>query len=569
MYHARFRTHNLFAKPQRGDYTLTMKTENTVKKPQPVEIAPGIFWVGTRFDDDSIDCNPYLVIDGDEAVLIDPGSIVDFPSVREAVFSLIPPENISLIIAHHQDPDICGSIAEFYQAGVTAPVAMHWRTSVLVRYYGIQNETYLVLENGWQWSFSGGRTLRFLPAPYCHCPGCIMTYDPESGVLFSSDLFGSLDSSKELYAGADYLEKMKSFHAHYMPSHEILSPVMRSLMPLDISVIAPQHGQIIRENIPEHIRVLESLECGTFAVKSDTPFAQNSFLYSDKSADNEEFRKEIVRLQRESAPDSACLYFSLDNLESVNRTYSRKAGDEMIHALEYIVDNTISGEAGWRRYTLDSPYIACIAEKTTPDKVRQLVEKIRHIAGTTEFTIEPPILSTAVVYLQELLHVPDSSVVHEAEQTLGARLAHAKQNPAGGFCDSLEEQTALRYMQKNILLVEPDDSYVRFLEPFFIERGYRLTAIPDGTTVEDLITTHPPDLVIAEAMAPQINGFEVHDILRMNGKTATVPFILISRRKDEIWLQMAVDKGIVHFLKKPFYKTELLGLVDNLLRTHT
>lgn len=481
--------------------------------------------------------------------------------------SLIPLEKISLIIAHHQDPDICGSITEFYKNGVTAPVAMHWRTSVLVRYYGIQNESYLVSEHGWQWSFSGGRTLRFLPAPYCHCPGCIMTYDLQSGVLFSSDLFGSLDSTKELFAGPDYPEKMKAFHAHYMPSHEILSPVMRSLMPLDITIIAPQHGQIIRENIPEHIRVLEALECGTFAVKTEAPFVQNSFLYTDKSADNEAFHNEIIRLQREAAPDSACLYFSLDNLESVNRTYSRKAGDEMIHALEYIVDNTISGEAGWRRYILDSPYIACMAERTDPDKVRQLVEKIRHIAGTTEFTIESPILSTAVVYLSELVHVPDSAVVREAEKILGARLAHAKQNPAGGFCDSLEEQTALRYMQKNILLVEPDESYVRFLEPFFVERGYRLTAIPDGSSVEDLITTQTPDLVIAEAMAPQINGFEVHDILRMNGKTSGVPFILISRRKDETYLQMAVEKGIVHFLKKPFYKTELLGLVDNLLRS--
>ncbi|HQB88442.1 MAG TPA: hypothetical protein PLJ76_05465 [Treponemataceae bacterium] len=151
-----------------------MKIKETVNNPQPVEIASGIYWVGKRFDDDSIDCNPYLVIDGDEAVLIDPGSIIDFSYVRDAVASLLPLEKISLIIAHHQDPDICGSITEFYQSGVTAPVAMHWRTSVLVRYYNIQNEPYLVSENSWQWSFSSGRTLRFLPAPYCHCPGCIM-----------------------------------------------------------------------------------------------------------------------------------------------------------------------------------------------------------------------------------------------------------------------------------------------------------------------------------------------------------------------------------------------------------
>ncbi len=546
-----------------------MKSKDSEKHQQPVEIASGIYWVGARFENDSIDCNPYLIIDGSEAVLVDPGSVIDFPQVRDAVSSLIPLENIALIIAHHQDPDICGSLTEFNKSGVTVPVAMHWRTSLLVRYYGIQNEPYLVSENSWQWSFSSGRTLRFLPAPYCHCPGCIMTYDLQSGVLFSSDLFGSLDSSTELFAGPDYIEKMKAFHAHYMPSHEILSPVMRSLMPLDISMIAPQHGQVLRENITQHISALEALECGTFAAKDDALFAQNRFLFPDKTADNEAFRNEIIRLKRDTAPESAFLYFSLDNLESVNRTYSRKAGDEMIHALEYVVDNTLSGEAGWRRFSLDSPHIACIAEKTGPDKVRQLVEKVRHMAGTTEFTIEPPILSTAVVYLSELAQVPEAEVVRETEKALGARLAHARQNPAGGFCDSLEEQTALRYLQKNILLVEPDESYVRFLEPFFAAKGYRLTTIPDGSSAEQIMANQTPDLVIAEAMAPQVNGFEVYDILRMNGKTSSVPFILISRRKDETYLQMAVEKGIVHFLKKPFHKTELLGLADNLLRSQS
>lgn len=545
-----------------------MKNTDNVQKVEPVEISPGIFWVGKRFTDDSIDCNPYLIIDNDQAVLVDPGSVIDFSYVRDAILSLIPLQNIALIIAHHQDPDICGSITSFYQSGIKAPVAMHWRTSVLARYYDIQNEPYLVSENGWKWTFSSGRTLRFLPAPYCHCPGCIMTYDQASGVLFSSDLFGSLDSSKNLFAGPDYLERMKAFHAHYMPSHEILSPVMRSLMPLDISMIAPQHGQIIRDNIKQHISVLESLECGTFAVKADTPFAQNSFLFPDKSADHEAFRKEILRLHHQISKEAACLYFSFDNLESVNRMYSRKAGDEMIHALAYIVDNTIADLPDWRRYTLDSPYIACIAENTTSDQVTQLIERIRHSTETTEFTIEPPILSIAVVYTSDLFHVPDSEIVKETENTLLARLNHARRNPAGGFCDSLDDNTALQYLQKNILLIEPDESYIRFLEPFFQERGYRLTAIADGSSVADMLKKHIPDLVIAEAMAPQVNGFEVHDVLRMNGKSAGIPFILISRRKDEAFIKMATDKGIIHFLKKPFYKTELLGLVDNLLRSH-
>lgn len=57
---------------------------------------------------------------------------------------------------------------------------------------------------------------------------------------------------------------MKSFHEHYMPSNEVLRPVMDTFLKMDISLIAPQHGSIIAERIKEHIRELRDLQCGVF-----------------------------------------------------------------------------------------------------------------------------------------------------------------------------------------------------------------------------------------------------------------------------------------------------------------
>lgn len=41
---------------------------------RPVEIAEGVFWVGARTADGGLTCNPYLLVSGEEAVLIDSGS---------------------------------------------------------------------------------------------------------------------------------------------------------------------------------------------------------------------------------------------------------------------------------------------------------------------------------------------------------------------------------------------------------------------------------------------------------------------------------------------------------------
>jgi diguanylate cyclase (GGDEF) domain len=57
---------------------------------------------------------------------------------------------------------------------------------------------------------------------------------------------------------------MKAFHEHYMPSNDIIRPVMEVFMKMDIKIIAPQHGAIIREDVKKYIRALRELECGVF-----------------------------------------------------------------------------------------------------------------------------------------------------------------------------------------------------------------------------------------------------------------------------------------------------------------
>jgi two-component system cell cycle response regulator len=69
---------------------------------------------------------------------------------------------------------------------------------------------------------------------------------------------------RQLYADEEYIHRMKAFHEHYMPSNDILRPVMEMFLKMKISMIAPQHGSIIKKNIKEHILALRDLECGVF-----------------------------------------------------------------------------------------------------------------------------------------------------------------------------------------------------------------------------------------------------------------------------------------------------------------
>src|SRR5512133_885518 len=78
----------------------------------PIEIAEKIYWVGFHEKVSNFHCNPYLIVEGERAVLIDAGSRPDFAVVMMKILQTgIAPEQIAALVYHHVDPDLCGSMS--------------------------------------------------------------------------------------------------------------------------------------------------------------------------------------------------------------------------------------------------------------------------------------------------------------------------------------------------------------------------------------------------------------------------------------------------------------------------
>jgi flavorubredoxin len=91
-----------------------MRQERPVDYERAVEIAKGVFWVGFYDSHFGLHCNPYLIVDRDEAVVIDGGSRPDFPTVMMKILQAgILPSQIRALVYQHYDPDLCGSVPNF------------------------------------------------------------------------------------------------------------------------------------------------------------------------------------------------------------------------------------------------------------------------------------------------------------------------------------------------------------------------------------------------------------------------------------------------------------------------
>ncbi|SMP07794.1 diguanylate cyclase (GGDEF) domain-containing protein [Desulfurobacterium pacificum] len=236
---------------------------------KPIEIAEDIFWVGYVVPNDPFQCHVYLIRNGDESILIDPGSMITFPIVLEKICEVTKLRNIKYIIMHHQDPDIVGcynTLESIMPKRDDRRVVTHWRAYMLLKHYQWKTPFYLVDKEGWKLK-AGDRELEFIFTPYAHFPGAFCTFDKKTKTLFSSDIMGAISDKFMFYAEdtEEYYEGLKLFHKHYMPSSVILNFALRQIKEKDPVLIAPQHGSIIKKDmIPKVMKILSDLECGLY-----------------------------------------------------------------------------------------------------------------------------------------------------------------------------------------------------------------------------------------------------------------------------------------------------------------
>jgi len=234
-----------------------------------VTLAPDVYCVGvndpglTVFDiviptEHGTTYNSYLVKGREKTALID---CVKRPFVGEffrRIEGILPLEKIDYVVINHSEPDHAGGIVDLLERHPNVQVYLSRPAKSFIDNL-VNGEYKFHLVNDNEELPLGGKTLRFINAPFLHWPDTIFTYLVEDKILFPCDFLGSHYASPHTFNDElDQPEKArKAFEFYYStimrPYKEPILKACERLKDLPISIIAPSHGPVLRKNPLEYV----------------------------------------------------------------------------------------------------------------------------------------------------------------------------------------------------------------------------------------------------------------------------------------------------------------------------
>jgi flavorubredoxin len=231
-----------------------------------IEIKPDLHWIGVKdpelrvFDDlfptkFGTTYNSYLVRGKNKIAIIDTVKGKRSEEYLAKIRQLVDPKEVDYYIINHTEPDHSGSLELMLKL---SPKAVVFSTQAAKTFLGnlihAPFESHVVKDG--ETLDLGGRTLRFIIAPFLHWPDTMFTLLEEDGMLFTCDAFGAHYCGNSIYADevSDFTDEMKFyFDCLVRPFKDKALSAIDKVSGEKIEMICPSHGPIRRKDLQEVI----------------------------------------------------------------------------------------------------------------------------------------------------------------------------------------------------------------------------------------------------------------------------------------------------------------------------
>lgn len=231
-----------------------------------MEVSKDIYYIGVN--DHNIDLfegqydvphgmayNSYVILDEKIAVLdtVDTHFTDEWLNNLEVVLNGRKPD---YLIIQHMEPDHSANIQNFMKVYPETVIVGNTKTFVMLEQFfdiDISIKKQVVKNN--ETLCLGTHTLTFVFAPMVHWPEVMMTYDNIDKVIFSADAFGKFGANdiEEEWA----CEARRYYFGIVGKYGTQVQAVLKKLADLDIQIICPLHGPVLKDNLDEYIHLYD------------------------------------------------------------------------------------------------------------------------------------------------------------------------------------------------------------------------------------------------------------------------------------------------------------------------
>jgi DNA-binding response OmpR family regulator len=118
--------------------------------------------------------------------------------------------------------------------------------------------------------------------------------------------------------------------------------------------------------------------------------------------------------------------------------------------------------------------------------------------------------------------------------------------------------------QPLVLIVDDEEDIRKLLKRVLLDRNYRVIEADRGTAALRLVKEHVPDLIVLDAMLPELHGFEICRRIKGSQKYGQIPIIMISAvyRGWRYAEDLKANYGVDAYIEKPFRITEVVRAIE-------
>jgi len=119
--------------------------------------------------------------------------------------------------------------------------------------------------------------------------------------------------------------------------------------------------------------------------------------------------------------------------------------------------------------------------------------------------------------------------------------------------------------QKKVLIVDDELSILVPLKFLLEKNNYRVDLAQSGKDALEKISQSKPDLILLDIMLPDLDGYEIFQMIRENPDWDDIKVIYLSAKNRDVDIAKGLNLGVDAYVTKPFSNSELLEKVQMLI----